>query len=327
MNRIREHYLDHSLSPDTPSRVNALWILGDVMIAVPQYAFHLFWGGLFGYAVAGGVGLIVGGAIGFATSCGVLWLTLRYIGQARRWLAREIRRLNRQWILEEEEKEPSKYGHPNLVALVYPFIAFCEAFLAMMVIVCGYIILAQENHEAYVFLHSFLSPATEVLFSHFPYLDNYLDELRQDGQGERAEFVRLGVTSIWIVGAHGLLKAVHGMLQGWVFHLRYLRFARFEVVKKQELAGLLLSLIASISALAFVGDFFWASETVFSPFKTHLPLSSTYSISGLLPYLFNLAAILTSHSVGIVLFISFFLVAPAVLSKRDVAKDSVGADA
>lgn len=50
----------------------ALWLVIDVIMAVPQYAFYMFWGGLFGFATGGMAGLFVGSVIGIVISSGML---------------------------------------------------------------------------------------------------------------------------------------------------------------------------------------------------------------------------------------------------------------
>ncbi len=284
------------------------------MMAIPQYAFHMFWGGLFGFAVGGTAGLVIGSVIGIITSSGVLWVTVYYVSQARRFMASEMERLHRRWVLKEEKPQPPRPAHVNLVGAVYTFFAGCEALLMMIVIVPGYEILAESHSAAYPFLQSFLSPAIDQFFATFPYLDHCFERLWAAGRGERALFIRLGVASIWIIGIYGAAKGCHGMIQGWVYHFRYMRLARFEIIRKQEFAVLALSAICFILLVTCIGTFTWNAELTFLNIKS-IPNVSSYSYYGFLQYSKNLTATLFEVSVGFVAFLSFMIASPAVFSE------------
>lgn len=220
--------------------------------------------------------------------------------------------MNRQWVLKEEKPDPAKIGHPNLVGLVYPFLGSCEFFLATISIVVGYIVIAENGSPAYSFLRSFLNPLIGEFFSRFPYLDHYFTLLKLAGQNERMSFVQLGVTSIWIAGVYGAFKVMHGMMQGWVYHLRYLKLARFEIVKQLEIKLLALSAIAFLMPILVFDDLFGSAERNFLSIR-NLPIVGQFYFIGFWKCLWDFGALLMCISVFCALFIYFIIAFLAIL--------------
>ncbi len=261
----------------------AIWWANDIVMAIPQYAVHLFWFGLFGLAVGGTTGLAVGIVIGLVTSTSVSWITIHYVRRTRRWIGRKME-IHKG--LRPPNSEPPKPAveHLNWVAIVYSFLAACEASILAIVVVYAIIIFATENHEVYLLLKSYLAPTVDFLFSHFSYLDDYFQELRAAGQGERAEFVKFGFTSIWIVGFPAVFKVAFGTAQGWVLYFRCVKLGPI-AIDKQYLKGFLI-LFPIFSLVPILGGEIWHDvEGTFSPYMTGLPQCSTYSVHGFIKYL------------------------------------------
>lgn len=284
------------------------WKVALAVLHIPQFAFYMFLGGMFGHAINGGAGLITGAAIGFLASAAVAWGYIHSIRRVIKWLWSLTSETHREVLNDGDDGRVAIRAYPNNISIIFSFFLASEIGSLEIFVVIFTSILASSNHDAYMHIASVLKEPMEVFYSHYHWLDKVFDIHARAGLYERGNFLMLSVLLAWLVGGYGILKALVGLSIGWKDHVKAVKKFKFTLNKKKEtlyflwnsllMGALFLSTIYSLTG--FASEDFLILDKI--PINT-----GPYSFYGISKYILANTVMLMSGPLFIVILFSYIL--------------------
>lgn len=284
------------------------WKIALTVLHIPQFAFYMFLGGMFGHAINGGAGLITGAAIGFLASAAVAWVYIYYIRRVRKWLWSLTGKTHREVLNDSDDGGVAVYAYPNGLAGAFFLMFTIEIVFLEIFVVIFTSILALNNYDAYMHIASVLKEPMEVFYSHYHWLDKVFDIHARAGLYERKNFLMLSVLLVWLVSGYGIMKAFVGLSIGWKNHVKVVKEFKFSLNKKLENKFFLL--FSPLTGVIFLSTIYsltgFANEQFLSGDK--IPLNTgPYSFYGISKYILSNTTMLMSWPFFIVILFSYIL--------------------
>ena len=289
------------------SEMKLHWKIALTVLHIPQFAFYMFMGGLFGHAIGGRAGLAAGAAVGFFASAAVSSVYIYYIRRVRKWLWSRASDTRRGVLIYGDDGSVVVPVYPNCPSLAFILIFTIEISILELFVVIFTIILAENNHDAYMHIASVLKEPMRVFYSHYPWLDKVFDIHAQAGLHERKDFIMLSVLLVWLVGGYGIMKAFVGMSIGWKNPAKVVKEFKFPLTNKKENVFLWGSLLAGVIFLAGIHSLTgFASESFLILGK--IPRNTgPYSFYGISDYILSNTGTLMAGPFFIVFLFSYIL--------------------
>ena len=197
--------------------------------------------------------------------------------------------------------------YPNCPSLTFFLIFTIEISVLELFVVIFTIILAENNHDAYLNIASVLKEPMQVFYSHYHWLDKVFDIHAQAGLYERGNFIMLSVLLVWLVGGYGIMKAFVGMSIGWKNPAKVVKKFKFPLTKKKENVFLWCSFLAGVLFLSTTRSLTTSVSEDFL-IMGHIPLNTgPYSFYGISKHILTSTVMLMTGPFFIVFLFSYIL--------------------
>ena len=95
------------------SEMKLHWKIALTVLHIPQFAFYMLLGGMFGHAIDGRSGLAAGAAIGFLASAAVAWVFFNWTRRVWRWMWSLTSETHREVLNDEDDGSVAVYACLN----------------------------------------------------------------------------------------------------------------------------------------------------------------------------------------------------------------------